>query len=40
MSSVSEGMWGRLRHGGWKEELKANACHVPAVELVRLMDHT
>ncbi|CBJ27319.1 expressed unknown protein [Ectocarpus siliculosus] len=32
--------WPRLRHGRWREELKANCCHVPAVELVKLDDHT
>ncbi|CAN0196981.1 unnamed protein product, partial [Ectocarpus sp. 4 AP-2014] len=32
--------WPRLRHGRWREEVKANCCHVPAVELVKLDDHT
>lgn len=35
------GSWAaRLRHGRWKDELKANVCHVPAVALARLEDHT
>lgn len=32
--------WARVRHGRWKEELKANSHHVPAIALVRLEDHT
>lgn len=39
-SSEGGEMWGRLRHGHWKRELKGNACNVPAVEMARLMHHT
>ena len=39
-SPSSSEAWGRLRHGRWKHELRANSRHVPAVELARLADHT
>lgn len=34
------GVWAPVRRGQWREELKANVCHVPAEALVRLEDHT
>lgn len=39
-SSEGGEIWGRLRHGHWKRELKGNACNVPAVEMARIMHHT
>ena len=38
-TAASDTSWDRLRHESWKEELKANVCHTPAVELARLTDH-
>lgn len=37
--SSSAAQWSRVRHGCWKEELKANACNVPRVRLNELNEH-